>query len=210
MYRGEGQTENTEEDVRVYPSDSDTDDSGDESEEEWLRFAEGRPVTAREIPMGCLDAPTELYDSWQGLCSGDMGACNTVVVAWDWREGITPGGAPYGYFRHMRGAHGAGGMPNVNFQALFQGVPVASSMTYVLKASDSVGSGLDHDAFLEGARSVGLDPTGAGVLVARGLGACYTVLRDGTVHLGRIEGVPYAASAGRGVTDALVLGYGTP
>ncbi|MEU9979278.1 hypothetical protein [Streptomyces sp. NPDC051014] len=189
-------------------SASDSDSDSDVSEEELLRLKAGLQLSTREIPMGMRFGPTELSD-WgteQGLCSGDMGDCNTLVVAWDWRSGHTPAGESYGYYRYMLGAHGAGGMGNVDFIALYAGVPVGVAQTYVLKAPDTVGAVSDHLAFLEGAEQVGLDPST--VFLARGLGSCYTVLRDGTVHVGRVDGREYTGD--RGITDSLTLGYLEP
>ncbi|MEU9256219.1 hypothetical protein AB0D66_30865 [Streptomyces sp. NPDC048270] len=189
--------------------ESESSNEGDEqSEQDSLRLTEGHVLNVREIPMGWLESPTELYDSGQGLCSGEMGDCNTVIVAWDWRDGFTSAGEPYGYFRHMKGAHGAGGMANVDFENLYAGVPVDAAYTYVLKASATVGSPLDHAAFLRGAAKVGLDPRNA--LIARGISSCYTVLRDGTLHIGQINGVEYSPHLGRGITDSLVQGYDEP
>ncbi|MBK3584945.1 hypothetical protein JHN49_14875 [Streptomyces sp. MBT57] len=192
-----------------YTSDySDESSDVDTSEENLLRLATGAQLSTREIPMDALAYPTELSD-WgteHGLCSGQMGACNTVIVAWDWRSGHTAAGEPYGYFRYMRGAHGVGGMGNVDFRKLYAGVPVGQAHTYILKARDSVGSYADHQVFLEGARAVGLDPRS--VLLAQGLGSCYTVLRDGTVHSGRIDGTEY--SGDQGITHNLTHGYLQP
>ncbi|MEU0002687.1 hypothetical protein ABZ069_37990 [Streptomyces microflavus] len=203
-YNSDGSSGNSE-----YTSDYSDDSSDvDTSEEDLLRLVPGARLSTQEIPMEALAYPTELSD-WgteHGLCSGQMGACNTVIVAWDWRTGYTTAGDPYGYFRYMRGAHGAGGMGNVDFRKLYAGVPVGQAHTYVLKARDSVGSYADHQAFLEGAHAVGMDPRN--VLLAQGLSSCYTVLRDGTVHSGRIDGTEYRGD--QGLTHNLTRGYLLP
>ncbi|MFC8958050.1 hypothetical protein ACFT8P_36370 [Streptomyces sp. NPDC057101] len=177
-------------------------------EEDRLRLAVGVWLRTPEIPMGALDYPTELsgWGNEHGLFSGVMGDCNTVVVAWDWHTGHTAAGEPFGYFRHMRGAHGSGGMGNVDFGKLYAGVPVGLARTYVLKSIASVGNFLDHEAFLNGARAVGLDPSS--VLLAQGLSSCYTILRDGTVHPGNIDGTEY--NADQGITQYLTQGYLQP
>lgn len=60
-------------------------------------------------------APQDLAAHLDYIETGAMGDCVSVIVGWNPDAN--------GRMANMRGFHGAGGLPNVNFTALFNGVP---------------------------------------------------------------------------------------
>jgi hypothetical protein len=58
----------------------------------------------------------DAQDNEEGILTGDMGGCYSVVVLWG-RNNET------GNFQHMRGHHASGGAGNLDWDTLLNGVP---------------------------------------------------------------------------------------
>lgn len=59
--------------------------------------------------------------------TGDMGACVSVIILWNKVNGI---------YQNVRGHHGAGGIEQVNFNGLRQGVPNGTDTLVIVFVGD--------------------------------------------------------------------------
>ncbi|MBN1510181.1 MAG: hypothetical protein JW955_25260 [Sedimentisphaerales bacterium] len=100
----------------------------------------GMELTA-QMPTG---TPQDLHKGYDFIDTGAMGDCVSVIVGWN------PNAK--GYMANMRGFHGWGGLPNVNFKALFRGVDNNKS-TQVWMISGSSNNYLKGSFGIEGNRA---------------------------------------------------------
>lgn len=74
--------------------------------------------------------PQDLAAGDDYIDTGAMGDCVSVIVGWN--------PAANGRMANMRGFHGAGGLPNVNFAALLNGVPnQATTQVWMISGSSN-------------------------------------------------------------------------
>ncbi len=83
-------------------------------------------LTMRLVNEDAQDLPA--YDN--EIETTEMGACVSVIVAWD---------KQLGRYRQMRGFHGSGGIENVNAVSLCAGVPDhQDTQVFVISGSDNL------------------------------------------------------------------------